>query len=208
MAVQVEAGRILRVYRVRDSRGESIETRLQRGDLLVAQLNIAGKIAAGDRRSYVSHLREHILKSRRGIGLRCEVEALIPHNQRRASRRGQRQAGSIGLDRLHVNQLRELCHAIGSKRVRLSETASRAVPRCASETPEASTPSASIQSRGRRASRSAPRDLVPGLLRATRFPENACPFSIALVPVPTVQKRQTALPQSRPPPYQVRPRVP
>jgi len=80
-------------------------------------VNITGQIASGDRGSNVCHLREYILKSGGGIGLRGELEALIPHNQRRASRRGERQAGSIRLDRLDVNQLRELCRGRDSKRV-------------------------------------------------------------------------------------------
>src|SRR6266481_6348477 len=107
-AIQIEACRILRIHRVCDSRRQSIETRLQRGNLLIAQLNIAGQIASGDRRSNVFALREHILKSGGGIGLRREFEALVANDERRASRRGEREARAIGLNRLHVNQLREL----------------------------------------------------------------------------------------------------
>ena len=90
---------------------------MQRGNLLIAQLNITGQIAAGNRRSNVFPLREHILKSSGGVRLRCKVEALVADDERGASRRGEREAGAIGLNRLHVNQLRELCRARDSKRV-------------------------------------------------------------------------------------------
>ena len=106
-AVEVETELVLGVDGCGEIAGKGVERILQRGNFLIADLELSGKLAAGDGRSDVGALREDVLQAG-GIGLRGEGETLSADDEGGTAGGGEGEAAVAGVDFGNVDKIREL----------------------------------------------------------------------------------------------------
>src|SRR6202158_4413253 len=99
---------MLGVHGVGEICRESIQRRLNRGNFLIADLDLTGKPTAGDLRSDVRSLGKNMLQGRGGGGLGVEPKTLFTHDARRAAVGSEGQAAMAGVNFGNIHEVGKL----------------------------------------------------------------------------------------------------
>ena len=107
IAIQIEALLVLSVDGIRKARRHGIERSESCGDLLVADLDLAGELTARDFGSDVGALGEDVLKTGGGIGLGSKLKTLARDDKRSAGAGGESEAAVACINGGDVDEIGE-----------------------------------------------------------------------------------------------------
>jgi len=108
IAIQIETLLVLSVDGIGKAGSQGIERSESCGDLLVADLDLSGELAARDFRSDVGALGEDVLKAGGGIGLGSKLKTLARDDEGSAGAGGESEAAIAGVDGGDVHEIGEL----------------------------------------------------------------------------------------------------